>query len=126
MTRFWITLTQGVNFVLSSMEMMRGGEIYVPKIPSTTIPQLASLVSPSLKQHVIGIRPGEKLHETMIPADDAHCTVELEDRFVCTVYPTRPDSCRDLERASPHCQGEPFTKKGRAREQLVELRRRAR
>jgi UDP-N-acetylglucosamine 4,6-dehydratase len=82
MTRFWITLTQGVNFVLSSMEMMKGGEIYVPKIPSSTIPQLASLVSPSHKQHVVGIRPGEKLHETMIPADDAHCTVELEDRYV--------------------------------------------
>src|SRR5579872_5354334 len=82
MTRFWITLTQGVNFVLSSMEMMRGGEIYVPKIPSATIPQLATLIDPSMKQHVIGIRPGEKLHETMIPADDAHCTVELEDRYV--------------------------------------------
>jgi UDP-N-acetylglucosamine 4,6-dehydratase len=82
MTRFWITLTQGVNFVLSSMEMMRGGEIYVPKIASATIPQLATLVSPHLKQHVIGIRPGEKLHETMIPVDDAHCTVELEDRYV--------------------------------------------
>jgi len=82
MTRFWITLTQGVNFVLSSMEMMRGGEIYVPKIPSTTIPQLATLVSPDLKQHVIGVRPGEKLHETMIPADDAHATLELEDRYV--------------------------------------------
>ncbi|HEY4078888.1 MAG TPA: UDP-N-acetylglucosamine 4,6-dehydratase (inverting) [Rhizomicrobium sp.] len=82
MTRFWITLTQGVNFVLSSMEMMKGGEIYVPKIPSSTIPQLATLVSPNHKQHVVGIRPGEKLHETMIPADDAHCTVELEDRYV--------------------------------------------
>jgi UDP-N-acetylglucosamine 4,6-dehydratase len=82
MTRFWITLTQGVNFVLSSMEMMRGGEIYVPKIASTTIPQLATLVSPGHKQHIVGIRPGEKLHETMIPADDAHCTVELEDRYV--------------------------------------------
>jgi len=82
MTRFWITLTQGVNFVLSSMEMMKGGEIYVPKIASTTIPQLATLVSPDLKQHIVGIRPGEKLHETMIPADDAHCTVELEDRYV--------------------------------------------
>jgi UDP-N-acetylglucosamine 4,6-dehydratase len=82
MTRFWITLTQGVNFVLSSMEMMRGGEIYVPKIPSTTIPDVASLISPNLKQHVVGIRPGEKLHETMIPADDAHCTVELDDRYV--------------------------------------------
>ena len=82
MTRFWITLTQGVNFVLSSMEMMRGGEIYVPKIPSTTIPDVARLIDPSMKQHVIGIRPGEKLLETMIPADDAHCTVELEDRYV--------------------------------------------
>jgi UDP-N-acetylglucosamine 4,6-dehydratase len=82
MTRFWITLTQGVNFVLSSMEMMKGGEIYVPKIPSTTIPQMASLVSPTHKQHIVGIRPGEKLHETMIPADDAHCTVELDDRYV--------------------------------------------
>jgi UDP-N-acetylglucosamine 4,6-dehydratase len=58
MTRFWITLTQGVNFVLSSMEMMRGGEIYVPKIPSTTIPQLANLISPNLQQHIVGIRPG--------------------------------------------------------------------
>jgi len=82
MTRFWITLSQGVNFVLSSMELMRGGEIYVPKIPSSTIPQLAALVSPRHSQHVVGIRPGEKLHETMIPADDAHCTVELDDRYV--------------------------------------------
>ena len=82
MTRFWITLTQGVNFVLSSMEMMRGGEIYVPKIPSTTIPDVATMVSPAHKQHIVGIRPGEKLHETMIPADDAHCTVELDDRYV--------------------------------------------
>ncbi len=82
MTRFWITLTQGVNLVLSSMEMMRGGEIFIPKIPSTTIPQLATLVSPNLRQHVVGIRPGEKLHETMIPADDAHATLELEDRYV--------------------------------------------
>jgi UDP-N-acetylglucosamine 4,6-dehydratase len=82
MTRFWITLSQGVNFVLSSMEMMRGGEIYVPKIPSTTIPDVARMLDPAKAQHVIGIRPGEKLHETMIPADDAHCTVELDDRYV--------------------------------------------
>src|SRR5580704_11781082 len=58
MTRFWITLTQGVNFVLSSMEMMRGGEIYVPKIPSTTITDVATLIDPAMKQHVVGIRPG--------------------------------------------------------------------
>ena len=82
MTRFWITLTQGVNFVLSSLELMKGGEIYIPKIPSSTIPQLATLVQPGMPQRVVGIRPGEKLHETMIPADDAHCTVELEDRYV--------------------------------------------
>jgi len=82
MTRFWITLTQGVNFVLSSMEMMRGGEIYVPKIPSTTITDLATLISPKMQQKIVGIRPGEKLHETMIPADDSHWTVELDDRYV--------------------------------------------
>jgi UDP-N-acetylglucosamine 4,6-dehydratase len=82
MTRFWITLTQGVNFVLSSMEMMRGGEIFVPKIPSTTITDVAHLVGPHLKQRNVGIRPGEKLHETMIPADDSRWTLELEDRFI--------------------------------------------
>jgi UDP-N-acetylglucosamine 4,6-dehydratase len=82
MTRFWITLTQGVNFVLSSMELSRGGEIFVPKIPSTTITGLASLIGPALGQKVVGIRPGEKLHETMIPADDSHWTVELDDRYV--------------------------------------------
>ena len=82
MTRFWITLTQGVNFVLSSMEMTRGGEIFVPKIPSTTITDLANLICPKLGQKTVGIRPGEKLHETMIPADDSRWTVELEDRFI--------------------------------------------
>jgi UDP-N-acetylglucosamine 4,6-dehydratase/5-epimerase len=82
MTRFWITLTQGVNFVLSSMEMAKGGEIFVPKIPSTTIAGLAGLIGPNLNQKVVGVRPGEKLHETMIPADDARWTVELDDRFV--------------------------------------------
>ncbi len=82
MTRFWITLQQGVNFVLSSMKMTRGGEIFVPKIPSTTITDLARLIEPKLGQHVVGIRPGEKLHETMVPADDSHSTVELDDRYV--------------------------------------------
>lgn len=82
MTRFWITLTQGVNLVLSSMEMCKGGEIYVPKIPSTTITGLASMLGPQLSQKIIGIRPGEKLHETMIPADDSHWTLDVGDRFV--------------------------------------------
>ena len=82
MTRFWITLTQGVNFVLSSMEMTRGGEIFVPKIPSTTVVDMASLIGPNIAQRVVGVRPGEKLHETMIPADDARWTVEIDDRYV--------------------------------------------
>jgi UDP-N-acetylglucosamine 4,6-dehydratase len=82
MTRFWITLSQGVNFVLSSMELARGGEIFVPKIPSTTITDLATLIGPKLGQRVVGVRPGEKLHETMIPADDSRWTVEIEDRYV--------------------------------------------
>src|SRR5689334_17734852 len=82
MTRFWITLTQGVNFVLSSMEMSRGGAIFVPKIPSTTVTDLATTICPSLGQKIVGVRPGEKLHETMIPADDSRWTVELDDRFV--------------------------------------------
>ncbi|HVZ91903.1 MAG TPA: UDP-N-acetylglucosamine 4,6-dehydratase (inverting) [Rhizomicrobium sp.] len=82
MTRFWITLTQGVNFVLSSMEMSRGGEIFVPKIPSTTIVDVAATLCPSLDRKIVGVRPGEKLHEIMIPADDSRWTVELEDRYV--------------------------------------------
>ncbi len=82
MTRFWITLEQGVNFVLSSMEMMQGSEVFVPKIPSMKTTQLATAIAPSLPHKVIGIRPGEKLHEVMVPEDDARSTVELEDRFV--------------------------------------------
>jgi UDP-N-acetylglucosamine 4,6-dehydratase len=82
MTRFWITLTQGVNFVLSSMEQSRGGEIFVPKIPSSTVTDIATSLCPSLGQKIVGVRPGEKLHETMIPADDSRWTVELEDRYV--------------------------------------------
>ncbi len=82
MTRFWITLQQGVDFVLSSLEMMRGGEIYVPRIPSLKIVDLARFMAPQLAQKEIGIRPGEKLHEIMITADDARSTMALEDRFI--------------------------------------------
>jgi UDP-N-acetylglucosamine 4,6-dehydratase len=64
------------------MEMARGGEIFVPKIPSTTVVDVARLVGPKLPQRVVGVRPGEKLHETMIPADDARWTVEIDDRYV--------------------------------------------
>lgn len=82
MTRFWITLEQGVNFVLSSFTLMHGGEIFVPKIPSMKIIDLAKALAPNLEQRIIGIRPGEKLHETMITTDDARNTYELEDRYV--------------------------------------------
>ena len=81
MTRFWITLNEGVDFVLSSLTMMRGGEIFVPKIPSMAMPDLVKAMSPDAGMKVVGIRPGEKLHEIMISADDARSTVEFEDRY---------------------------------------------
>ncbi|MFP4274739.1 MAG: UDP-N-acetylglucosamine 4,6-dehydratase (inverting) [Paracoccaceae bacterium] len=81
MTRFWITLQQGVNFVLSNFSIMQGGEIFVPKIPSTKITDLAAVIAPGMPTRVIGIRPGEKLHEVMISADDAYVTVDLGDRY---------------------------------------------
>lgn len=82
MTRFWITLDQGVNFVLSSMEMMQGGEIFVPKVASMRIIDLARALAPDCKLENVGIRPGEKLHEILITEDDARETLELEDRYV--------------------------------------------
>ena len=86
MTRFMITLEQGVNFVLKNFERMQGGEIFVPKIPSMKITELAKAMAPNLPQKIIGIRPGEKLHEIMCPADDSHLTLEFEDHYV--IQPT--------------------------------------
>lgn len=82
MTRFWISLRQGVDFVLKNFERMHGGEIFVPKIPSVRIVDLARAMAPELDQHIVGIRPGEKLHEVMCPADDAHLTLEFHDHYV--------------------------------------------
>lgn len=82
MTRFWITLQEGVDFVIDNFARMHGGEIFVPKIPSVRITDLAEAIAPGMKTNVIGIRPGEKLHETMCPADDSHLTVEFADHFV--------------------------------------------
>ncbi len=82
MTRFWINLQQGVNFVLSSLEMMQGGEVFVPKIPSMKMTSLAKIMAPSLDHKIVGIRPGEKLHEVMVPVDDGRNTIELPDRYV--------------------------------------------
>lgn len=82
MTRFWITLPQAVQFVIDSFDHMRGGEVFIPRIPSTTITDLATAIAPEAKIEVIGIRPGEKLHEEMISENDAHRTYKLPDRYV--------------------------------------------
>jgi UDP-N-acetylglucosamine 4,6-dehydratase len=82
MTRFWITLQDGVNFVLKNFERMFGGEIFVPKIPSMRIVDLAKAMAPQLPIKIIGIRPGEKLHEIMCPSDDSYHTFEYKDHFV--------------------------------------------
>lgn len=82
MTRFFITLEDGVNFVLKNFERMQGGEIFVPKIPSMKIVDMAKALNPNLPHKIIGIRPGEKLHEIMCPADDSHLTLEFDDHYV--------------------------------------------
>ena len=81
-TRFWITLPQGVAFVLKCFSRMQGGEIFVPKIPSMRVTDLAEALAPGRRTRIIGIRPGEKLHETMCPADDSHLTLEFDDHYV--------------------------------------------
>ena len=85
MTRFWITLEQGVDFVLDSLHRMRGGEIFVPKIPSMQLDVLAKAIAPEARIEIVGIRPGEKLHETLISQDDARHAWEYDDRYV--IYP---------------------------------------
>jgi UDP-N-acetylglucosamine 4,6-dehydratase/5-epimerase len=82
MTRFWTSLQESVDFVLKCFQRMHGGEIFVPKLPSIRIVDLATAMAPHLPQNLIGIRPGEKLHETMCPADDSHLTLEFSDHYV--------------------------------------------
>jgi UDP-N-acetylglucosamine 4,6-dehydratase len=82
MTRFWITLPEGVDFVIKAFSRMKGGELFVPKIPSAYITDIARALAPELPFKIIGIRPGEKLHETMCPADDSHLVLEFENHFV--------------------------------------------
>jgi len=82
MTRFWLTLDEGVRFVIHCLEIMRGGEIFVPKIPSMRIIDLADSIAPECEQIVTGIRPGEKLHEVLISRDEARHTLEFDDMFV--------------------------------------------
>lgn len=92
MTRFWITLQQGVDFVIKNFSRMKGGEIFVPKIPSVNMTDLAQAIAPGIKVHEIGIRPGEKLHEKMCPRDDSYRTLEFEDHFVIAPSITFHDS----------------------------------
>jgi len=82
MTRFWISLEQGVRFVIRCIEQMQGGEVFVPKIPSMRMLDLAKAMAPEAEIEIIGIRPGEKLHESLISEDEARTTVELPDMFV--------------------------------------------
>ena len=82
MTRFWISLDQGVDFVLTNFRRMHGGEIFIPKIPSVRIVDLAEALAPGMDTHIVGVRPGEKLHEIMCPADDSHLTYEFTDHYV--------------------------------------------
>jgi UDP-N-acetylglucosamine 4,6-dehydratase len=82
MTRFWITLEQGAALVLNALREMRGGEVWVPRIPSMRMTDLARVIAPECKQHVVGIRPGEKLHEVMVPVDDGRMTVKFKNHFI--------------------------------------------
>ncbi len=88
MTRFWITLDQGVRFVISCIERMFGGEIFVPKLPSMNIMDLAKEMAPDCAVDIVGIRPGEKLHESMISVDEARQAVDLGDRYA--ILPAHP------------------------------------
>lgn len=88
MTRFWITLEQGVRFVLRCIEQMHGGEVFVPKIPSASVVDLAHAIAPDCQVEHIGMRPGEKIHEILISSDESHLTLELDDMFI--VQPAYP------------------------------------
>ena len=88
MTRFWITLEQGVRFVISAIEAMHGGEVFIPKLPSMNIMDLAHTMAPECEVEFIGIRPGEKLHESMISVDESIQSIELDDRYV--ILPAHP------------------------------------
>lgn len=95
MTRFWITLDQAIDLVFEGFERMHGGEIFVPKIPSMNVVDLAKAVAPNLPHKIIGIRPGEKLHELMCPEDSAHQTVEFENHYV--IMPTTTSFGKNID-----------------------------
>ena len=82
MTRFWVTTAQAVEFVMRNFDIMQGGEIFIPKIPSTKITDLAEAIAPECDRKIVGIRPGEKLHEIMVSVDDARNTLEYDDHYL--------------------------------------------
>ena len=102
MTRFWITLQQGVDFVLKNFERMLGGEIFVPKIPSIRITDLAKAMAPDLPIKIVGVRPGEKLHEMMCPGDMAFHTFEFDDHVGICYRQRRSEVSRTFLGASEH------------------------
>lgn len=102
MTRFWITLDRGVAFVVDSLRRMAGGEIFVPKLPSMRVTDLARAIAPECRLETVGIRPGERLHETMISADDARLTMEYDDHYVIAPHPEHARFSRqDVAGGSP-------------------------
>ena len=103
MTRFWITLNEGVDFVLKSFKRMSGGEIFVPKIPSILITDLAKAMAPKIKIKIIGIRAGEKLHEMMCPNESHYLTLEFKDHFV--IFPS-PQYFENNKSFSKNLKGE--------------------
>ncbi len=109
MTRFWILLDQGVRFVLDCIERAHGGELFVPKIPSMRIVDLARVIAPDARHEIVGIRPGEKLHEVMVTTDDARDTIELDDRYV--ILPPHDSKRRHAwrDRGTPCADGFSYT-----------------
>ncbi len=125
MTRFIITLEQGVWFVLNSLQRMAGGEVYVPKIPSTTILEIAQAVAPHCDTRIVGIRPGEKLHECMIPADEARLALEFDDHYV--IRPVQQSWTRETpdyeKRGRPCAKGFSYTSDNNAQWLSVDMLR---
>ncbi len=108
MTRFWLTLQQGVRFVIRSIELMQGGEVFVPKIPSMNIMDLAKAIAPKSTVKTIGIRPGEKLHEDLLSASESHHTLEIDDMFI--IQPIHPWwESKEIEGARPLPDGFRYT-----------------
>jgi len=108
MTRFWITLEQAVEFVISSMSSMKGGEIYIPKLPSMKITDLATAIAPDTKQETVGIRPGEKVHETMLTEDESSNALDCGDRYILYRSPDdfpKPTLCMSLSEGFKYSSG---------------------